>query len=167
VRDSRYHGSFDHPVRAFLIGVTLLVLLFGGFVIGTEAGTHPIEQTGAATVRVVTTKGRVQTVTVGLPVARTVINGRTRVVRLPGSVRRQLVVIHRGGKTIYAYGAIEPAPSGDSGVATSAATVYAPAPVTVTTPPETVTAPPETVTVTVTEPPPSSTDSSGTTQTGP
>ena len=42
MRDSRYHGSFDHPVRAFLIGVTLLVLLFGGFVVGTEAGTHPL-----------------------------------------------------------------------------------------------------------------------------
>lgn len=82
VRDSRYHGGF-------LIGVTLLVLLF------------------------------------------------------------QLVVIHRGGKTIYAYGAIESAPSGDPGVVTSAATVYAPAP------------------VTVTAPPPSSTDSSGTSQTGP
>ena len=166
MRDSRYHGSFDHPVRAFLIGVTLLVLLFGGFVVGIEAGTHPIEQTGAA-VRVVTTKGRVQTVTVGLPVARTVINGRTRVVTLPGSVRRQVVVIHRDGKTIYAYAAIEPAPGGDSGVTNSASTVYVPAPATVTTPPETVTSPPETVTVTETAPPPSSTDSSGTTQTGP
>ena len=38
---------------------------------------------------------------------------------------------------------------------------------TVTTPPETVTAPPVTVTVTETAPPPSSTDSSGTAQTGP
>ena len=101
MRDSRYHGSFDHPVRAFLIGVTLLVLLFGGFVVGIEAGKNPIEQTGAA-VRVVTTKGHVHTVTVGLPVVRTVINGRTSVVTLPGSVRRQVVVIHRHGKTIYA-----------------------------------------------------------------
>jgi len=166
VRDSRYHGGFEHPVRAFLIGVTLLVLLFGGFAIGIEAGKNPIEPTGAA-VRVVTTKGRVQTVTVGLPVARTVIDGRTRVVTLPGSVRRQVVVIHRGGKTIYAYGGIEPAPGPGSGVTNSASTVYVPAPVTVTAPPETVTAPPETVTVTETEPPPSSTDSSGTTQTGP
>jgi hypothetical protein len=166
VRDSRYHGSYDHPVRAFLIGVTLLVLLFGGFVVGIEAGKNPIEQTSAA-VRVVTTKGHVETVTVGLPVARTVINGRTRVVTLPGSVRRQVVVIHRGGKTIYAYAAIEPAPAGDTGITNSASTVYVPAPVTVTTPPETVTSPPETVTVTDTEPPPSSTDSSGTPQTGP
>jgi hypothetical protein len=166
VRDSRYQGSFDHPVRAFLIGVSLLVLLFGGFVVGIEAGTHPIEQTGAA-VRVVTTKRHVRTVTVGLPVARTVINGRTKVVTLPGSVRRQVVVIHHGGKTIYAYAAIEPAPDGDTSVTNSASTVYEPAPGTVTTPPETVTSPPETVTVTVTEPPPSSTDSSGTSETGP
>jgi len=166
VRDSRYHSGFDHPVRAFLIGVTLLVLLFGGFVVGIEAGTHPIEQTGQA-VRVVTTKEHGHTVTVGLPVARTVVNGRTSVVTLPGSVRREVVVIHRDGKTLYAYGGIEPAPGGGSGAASTAATVYAPAPVTVTAPPETVTAPPETVTVTVTEPPPSSSDSSGTTQTGP
>jgi hypothetical protein len=164
VRDSRYHGSFDHPVRAFLIGVTLLVLLFGGFVVGTEAGTHPIEQT-AATVRVVTTKGHAQTVTVGLPVTRTVINGRTTAVTVPGSVRRQVVVIHRDGKTIYAYAAIEPAPAGDTSVTNSASTVYVPAPLTVTAPPETVTSPPETVTVTETAPPPSSTDSSGTTTT--
>lgn len=166
MRDSRYHGGFEHPVRAFLIGVTLLVLLFGGFVVGIDAGTHPTEQTSAA-VRVVTTKGHVHTVTVGLPVARTVIDGRTTVVTLPGSVRRKVVVIHRGGKTIYAYVGIEPAPGGGSGVTNSASTVYVPAPVTVTAPPETVTAPPETVTVTDTEPPPTSTDSSGTTQTAP
>jgi hypothetical protein len=162
VRDSRYHGSFDHPVRAFLIGVTLLVLLFGGFVVGTEAGTHPIEQAGA-TERVVTMTGSTKTVAVGLPVTRTVINGRTTAVTLPGSVRRQVVVIHRHGKTIYAYAAIEPAPAGDTSVTNSASTVYVPAPVTVTAPPETVTSPP--VTVTETAPPPSSTDSSGTTTT--
>jgi len=166
VRDSRYHGSFDHPVRAFLIGVTLMVLLFGGFVVGIEAGKNPIEQTGAA-VQVVTTKGHGHTVTVGLPVVSTVIDGRTSVVTLPGSVRRRVVVIHRHGKTIYAYATIQPASAGGTSLTNSASTVYEPAPVTVTTPPETVTAPPVTVTVTVTAPPPSSTDSSGTTQTGP
>ena len=166
MRDSRYHGGFDHPVRAFLIGVTLLVLLFGGFVVGIEAGKNPIEQTGAA-VRVVTTKGHVHTVTVGLPVVSTVIDGRTSVVTLPGSVRRRVVVIHRHGKTIYAYATIQPAFAGGTSLTNSASTVYEPAPVTVTTPPETVTAPPVTVTVTETAPPPSSTDSSGTSQTGP
>jgi hypothetical protein len=162
VRDSRYHGSFDHPVRAFLIGVTLLVLLFGGFVVGTEAGKNPIEQTSAA-VRVVTTKGHVETIAVPVPAVRTVIDGRTRVVTLPGTVRQQVV----GGKTTYTYAAIEPAPGADSGLTVSGATIFVPTTVTVTTPPETVTSPPETVTVTETEPPPSSTDSSGTAQTGP
>jgi len=165
VRDSRYHGGFDHPVRAFLIGVTLLVLLFGGFVVGIEAGTHPIEQTGAA-VRVVTSKGHVKTVTVHVPVSvvrRTVVNGHTSVVTLPGPVRRQVV----GGKTTYVYGAIDTAPGADTGITVSAATVFVPTTVTVPAPPETVTVPPETVTVTETEPPPSSTDSSGTVQTGP
>jgi hypothetical protein len=166
VRDSRYHGSFDHPVRAFLIGVTLLVLLFGGFVVGIEAGKNPIEQTSAV-VRVVTTKGHVETITIGLPVARTVIDGRTSVVTLSGSVRQRVVVIHRHGRTIYAYATIEPAPPGGTSLTNSASTVYVPAPVTVTATPETVTSPPQTVTVTETAPPPTSTDSSGTTQTGP
>jgi len=165
VRDSRYHGSFEHPVRAFLIGVTLLVLLFGGFAVGIEAGKNPIEQTGAA-FRVVTTKGHVRTIKVPEPVVRTVINGHTSVIRLPGTVHRQVV----GGKTIYTYGGgvIEPAPGADTSLTNSATTFLVP---TTVTEPVTVTdtAPSSTVTVTVTEtaPPPSSTDSSGTTQTGP
>ena len=163
MRDSRYHGGFDHPVRAFLIGVTLLVLLFGGFVIGTEAGTHPIEQVGA-TERVVTMTGSTKTVAASVP--QKVIEGQVRVIRLPGSIEKQVVVIHRDGKMFYA--AIQPAPGASSGVTDSGASFFVvPPTVTVTTPPETVTLPPETVTVTETEPPPSSTDSSGTTQTGP
>jgi len=165
VRDSRYHGSFEHPVRAFLIGVTLLVLLFGGFAVGIEAGKNPIEQTGAA-VRVVTTKGHVRTIKVVEPVVRTVINGHTSVIRLPGTVHRQVV----GGKTVYVFrgSVIKPAPAADTSLTNSATTFFIPTtvtePVTVT---DTVTAPPVTVTETVTAPPPSSTDSSGTTQTGP
>ena len=165
MRDSRYHGSFDHPVRAFLIGVTLLVLLFGGFVVGIEAGKNPIEQTGAA-VRVVTTKGHVRTITVLAPVVRTVHNGHTSVVRLPGTVHRQVV----GGKTVYTYGGgvIEPAPGADTGLTNTASTFFIPTTVTETVT-ETDTAPSSTETVTVTEtaPPSSSTDSSGTAQTGP
>jgi hypothetical protein len=113
-------------------------------------------------------KGHVQTTTVPVPVGRNVSNGLTSVVRLPGSVHREVV----GGKTKYVYRAIEPASGGSSGVTDSGASPFVvPTAVTVTTPPVTVTAPPGTVTVTdtVTEtaPPPSSTDSSGTTQTGP
>ncbi len=165
MRDSRYHGGFDHPVRAFLIGVTLLVLLFGGFAVGIEAGKNPIEQTRAA-VRVVTTKGHVRTIKVVEPVVRTVINGHTSVVRLPGTVHRQVV----GGKTVYIFrgSVIDPASTADTSLTNSATTFFIP---TTVTEPVTVTdtAPASTVTVTVTEtaPPPSSTDSSGTTQTGP
>ncbi len=165
MRDSRYHGGFDQPVRAFLIGVTLLVLLFGGFVVGTEAGKNPIEQTGAA-VEVVTTNGHVRTIKVPEPVVRTVINGHTSVIRLPGTVHRQVV----GGKPVYIYrgSVIEPAPAADTSLTNSATTFFIP---TTVTEPVTVTdtAPSSTVTVTVTEtaPPPSSTDSSGTAQTGP
>ena len=48
---------------------------------------------------------------------RTVINGHTSVVRLPGTVHRQVV----GGKTTYIFrgGVIEPAPAGDSGLTDS------------------------------------------------
>jgi hypothetical protein len=156
VRDSRYHGGFDHPVRAFLIGVTLLVLLFGGFVVGTEAGTHPIEQAGA-TKRVVTMTGPTKTVSVHAP--QKVIEGQVRVIRLPGSVEKRVVVLHRDGKKIYA--AIQPASVNDFALTQSASTV------TVTTPADPVIS---TVTVTdtttVTETAPSSSDSSGST-TGP
>jgi hypothetical protein len=163
VRDSRYHGGFDHPVRAFLIGVTLLVLLFGGFVVGTEAGTHPTEQAGA-TERVVTMTGSTKTVAVTATFLRTVSNGHTSVVKLPGSVHREVV----GGKTRYVYRAIEPAPGGSSGVTDSGASlVVVPTTVTVTTQADPVIS---TVTVTdtttVTETAPSSSDSSGST-TGP
>ena len=163
MHDSRYHGSFEHPVRAFLIGVTLLVLLFGGFVVGVEAGKNPIERTGAA-VRVVTYKGHVRTVKVPEPVVRTVVNGHTSVIKLPGTVHRQVV----GGKTVFIYrgSVIEPAPGADTSLTNSAMTVLIPTTVTDTVT-DIVTAPPTTVTVTETAPPPSSTDSSGTTQTGP
>jgi hypothetical protein len=163
VRDSRYQGSFDHPVRAFLIGVTLLVLLFGGFVVGIEAGTHPIEQAGA-TERVVTMMGSTKTVAATAPFVRTVSNGHTSVVRLPGSVRREVV----GGKRIYVYSALEPASGGSSAVTDAGVPLLVPTTtVTVTTPATTVfSTVTETVPTTVTETAPSSSDSSGST-TGP
>jgi hypothetical protein len=153
MRRTRYHGGFDHPVRAFVIGTTLLVLLFGGFVVGIEAGTHPLEQ--AAATRVPVTTVGVHTVTVQTPVVRTVVHGSSRLVRLTTTETR-VVVIHRNGKTIFAY---EPAP--DSAAASGPLSENPPTfytvpteTVTETQPTETVTetAPPETVTVTVTEP---------------
>jgi hypothetical protein len=154
MRGAKYHGGFDHPVRSFVIGVTLLVLLFGGFVIGVEAGTHPLEQT--AVTRIVGSQGSVHDVTVQ-PVVSTVINGRTRFIRL-SSTRTRVVVIH--GKTIIAY---EPAPgstaaSGPDSAAPPTLYTVPTTTVTVTEPGTTVTEPP--VTVTVTEP--GTTDTSAT-----
>jgi hypothetical protein len=138
--------------------VGLLVLLFGGFAIGIEAGTHPMEPTSAA-LRVVS--GGLRTVTVQTPVVRTVVRGNTRVVRQEGSTRTQVVVIHDHGKTIFGYET--PAPTGSTvdgtAVTDSAPTVYTVAAETVTLPPVTVTETEPPVTVTVTE-----TASSGDTQ---
>jgi hypothetical protein len=165
VRRVQYQGGFEHPLRAFLIGTGLLVLLFGGFAVGIEASTHPLESTDAArTVR----GASVRTVTVQQPVVRTVIKGNGKVVRLPGSTTTQVVVIHRDGRTLLGY--LAPAPTADSGApdaAGGASTVYVPAPTTVTEPPvtETVTEPPVTETVTVTETAPTTTDAG--TSTGP
>ncbi|HEY0389377.1 MAG TPA: hypothetical protein VGC71_13130 [Gaiellales bacterium] len=153
MRRARYHGGFDHPVRAFVIGTTLLLLLFGGFVVGIEAGTHPLEQ--AAVTRVPVTTVGAHTVTVQTPVVSTVVHGSARLVRLTTTETR-VVVIHRNGKTIIAY---EPAPgsAATSGPLSENPPTFYTVPtetVTETQPSDTVTetAPPETVTVTVTEP---------------
>ena len=150
----QYQGGFEHPLRAFLIGISLLVLLFGGFAVGIETGTHPIDANEAA--NTVGAAG-VHTVTVQQPVVRTVIKGNGKVVRLPGSTTTRVVVVHRGGRTLFGY--LAPASTSDSGDPVAASTIYVPAPTTVTEPPvtETVTEPPVKVTVTETSPP-SSTD---------
>jgi hypothetical protein len=161
VRRVQYQGGFEHPLRAFLIGISLLVLLFGGFAVGIEAGTHPLESTDAArTVR----EAAVRTVTVQQPVVSTVIKGNGKVVRLPGSTTTQVVVVHRGGRTLFGY--LTPASTSQSGEATPASTVYLPAPegttvTETTTSTETVTEPPVTVTVTETAPPTTTDTGSG------
>src|ERR1700751_4301780 len=100
MRERAYHGGFEHPVRAFVIGVTLLVLLFGGFVVGIEAGTTPSDGTA---LRVVA-HHRVRSVTAPQPVTSTVVSdGRTEGGTLPGSERTRIVVIHRNGRTLFAY----------------------------------------------------------------
>jgi hypothetical protein len=164
MRERAYHGGFEHPVRAFVIGVTLLALLFGGFVVGIEAGTKPSD----GTVLRVVTHHRVRYVTVPEPVTSTVVsNGRTEVVTLPGSERTRIVVIHRNGRTLVAYEG--PATNGTSG---PLQTLYVATPQTVTETETgtTVTLPgtTETVTQTVTETDtsPGSSDTGGTT-TGP
>jgi hypothetical protein len=161
MRERAYHGGFEHPVRAFVIGVTLLALLFGGFVVGIEAGTKPSD----GTVLRVVTHHRVRYVTVPEPVTSTVVsNGRTEVVTLPGSERTRIVVIHRNGRTLVAYEG--PATNGTSG---PLQTLYVATPQTVTETGTgtTVTLPgtTETVTQTVTETDtsPGSSDTGGTT----
>lgn len=161
MRERAYHGGFEHPVRAFAIGVTLLALLFGGFVVGIEAGTTPSD----GTVLRVVTHHRVRYVTIQEPVTSTVVSdGRTEVVTLPGSERTRIVVIHRNGRTLVAYEA--PATNGTTG---TLQTLYVAAPQTVTETEAgtTVTLPgtTETVTQTVTETDtsPGSSDTGGTT----
>src|SRR5689334_16320628 len=154
MRGARYHGGFDHPVRSFVIGVTLLVLLFGGFVVGVEAGTHPLEQAAATrlaeqvSVRTVTHTHRIQ-------VVRAVIDGHTRVIRIP-TLQTRLVVVHRGGGISVRRETL-PDGAASSGPQNAAApTVYSTV-TTVVTSTETVTEPGSTVTVTDT----GTTDTSG------
>ena len=154
MRDTRYHGGFDHPVRSFLIGVTLLAVLFGGFVVGVEAGGHP---SAAGNPRTITLKGQqLRVVTVQQPVVRTTVGGATTIVRLLGP-GRTAAVVKSGDSTLLGY------LSGDHSGSTvqssafrNAGTIYFPEPTTVT---ETVT---ETTTETVTE---TVTDGGGTTDT--
>lgn len=100
MREPRYHGGFDHPVRSFLIGVTLLALLFAGFVVGVEAGTHPSSGSGAHTITL--RDQRLRVVTVQQPVVRTTIGGATTIVRLLGPGRRAAVV-RDGDSTLVGY----------------------------------------------------------------
>ena len=159
MRGARYHGGFDHPVRSFVIGVTLMVLLFGGFVVGVEAGTHPLEH---ATSTELVAQGSVQTVTVTSPAVTTVVNGQRRLIRLSSglpSFRTRFVVIRRGGKIIR-YETL-PATTGSSGPQNAAApTVYSIV-TTVVTSTQTVTETGTTDTVTVTDTGTGTTDTSG------
>ncbi len=169
MRRSEYHGSFQHPVRAFLIGTGLVVLLLGGWVIGVEAGGSP---TASTSTRVVTRLGdhQLRLITVTDPVVSTVVNNHTRIVRVPGLGPTRVVVVHANGQDIVAYMPVAESDAlTSSGTSDSIAplTVYVPEPVTVTqtvtesepggTVTETVT---ETDTVTVTAPTSSSTDES-------
>lgn len=167
MRDGRYQGGFDHPLRAFLIGITLLVLLFGGFVVGVEAGTNPrslavstIEVSGTAGTRVVTQKVNSRMITV-----------QGKVVRLPGTTKvvKVIVVRDRRGRVHYY---LQPTSTSSSGEPLAAATVVLTgSPITIAAPPVTVTqtdtAPGTTVTETVTETAPTTTDTSSTPTTTP
>jgi hypothetical protein len=172
MRHSQYHGGFDHPVRAFVIGVTLLVLLFGGFAVGIEAGTHP-RTLAASTIEV---SGTVGTTVVTQKVNSRVITVQGQVVKLPGSTTTKVVRVivvrdHRGRVHFY----LQPASTSSSGVPLAAAStvVLTGSPITITGPTTTVTqtdtAPATTVTdiQTVTETAPPTTGTSNPTTTTP
>src|SRR6476661_6439154 len=158
MRHSQYQGGFDHPVRAFVIGVTLLVLLFGGFAVGVGAGTPP-RTVAVSTVEVSGTGG---TTVVTKKVNSGVITVQGQVVTLPGStttkVVRVIVVTDHQGRVHYY---LQPASTSSSGVPLAAAStvVLTGSPITgpTTTVTQTDTAPGTTVTeiqtVTVTAPP--------------
>src|SRR3954447_7933590 len=169
MRHSQYQGGFDHPVRAFLIGVTLLVLLFGGFVVGVEAGTHPhtlavstVEVSGTVGTRVVTQKVNSRVITV-----------HGQVVKLPGTTTTKFVkvILVRDHGRVHYY--LQPASTSSSGEPLAASTVVltgAPIPIagTPTTVTQTETAPGTTVTETATETaPPATTETSNATTTAP
>src|SRR4051795_4363572 len=97
MRQHGYHGGFKHPVRSFVIGTTLIVLLFCGFVAGIELSSPP---TGAATTtRLVA--GTATEVTVTSPGVTETVPGKrqvvTRIQYLPGGVR-VLHVMEKSGK---------------------------------------------------------------------
>jgi hypothetical protein len=151
-----YHGGFQHPVRSFLIGTTLIVLLVAGFAAGVELGSPPAQLT--KTRIVAGSDGRLQVVTELQPVVRTVVSDQTRIVRLPGIGRTRVIVVRENGKRVIAY---IPQKAGETYNAKSAGepvTVYIPEPASTVT----VSADPivsvSTVfsTVTVTAPPPTS-----------
>jgi hypothetical protein len=167
MRHSQYQGGFDHPLRAFVIGVTLLVLLFGGFAVGVEAGTHP-RTLAASTIEV---SGTVGTQVVTQKVNSRVITVQGEVVKLPGTtttkVVRVIVVRDHQGRVHYY---LQPASASSSGEPLAASTVVLTgSPITITGPPTTVTqtetAPGTTVTETVTETAPTTTTETSNTAT--
>jgi hypothetical protein len=133
-----YHGGFEHPVRSFLIGTTLIVLLIGGFAAGVELGSPPSQLT--KTRLVAGSDGRLQVVTELQPVVRTVVSDQTKIIRVPGLGKTRVVVVRENGKRVIAY---IPQKAGETYDAKSVegqpVTVYLPEPVsTVTLPAETV-----------------------------
>ena len=158
-----YHGSFQHPLRAFFVGTGLLVLLVGGWVIGVEAGSPP--SSAHVETHLVTQFGqpKLRVITVSQPVVSTVVSDRTKTVRIQGVGPTRVVVIHTGGKEVVAYLPVDQVPALTAAAESATPlTVYVPDPVTVTqtvteTTSETVTeTATETQTVTETAPPTSS-----------
>jgi hypothetical protein len=90
VRD--YHGSFQHPLRAFVIGACSLALAVLGFAVAVDvSGQH--QTTDAVVTRII--QGRA--VTLYRRVLTTVVTRNAQRVMLPGEPGR-VVVIHTASK---------------------------------------------------------------------
>jgi|SoiMethySBSTD1v2_1073268.scaffolds.fasta_scaffold1299917_2 hypothetical protein len=150
MRHPGYHGGFEHPVRSFVIGTTLLVLLFFGFVAGIELGSPPAGS--ATTTRLV--EGTGQTVLVPTTETKTISVPSSAQVKWRVIDGEKYVIIHQPGKKQVVY-KVKYLPSEITSDGTSAAAAAAVRLVTVEVPTvttETVTSEvPVTVTDTVTE----------------
>ena len=150
MRQPGYHGGFEHPVRSFVIGTTLLVLLFFGFVAGIELGSPPAGS--ATTTRLV--EGTGQTILVPTTETKTISVPSSAQVKWRVIDGEKYVIIHQPGKKQVVY-KVKYLPSEITSDGTSAAAAAAVRLVTVEVPTvttETVTSEvPVTVTDTVTE----------------
>ena len=150
MRHPGYHGGFEHPVRSFVIGTTLLVLLFFGFVAGIELGSPPAGS--ATTTRLV--EGTGQTILVPTTETKTISVPSSAQVKWKVIDGEKFVIIRQPGKKQVVY-KVKYLPSEITSDGTSAAAAAAVRLVTVEVPTvttETVTSEvPVTVTDTVTE----------------
>jgi len=146
VATRRYQGSFDHPVRAFFIGMSLLMLLFGGFAVGIEAGTDPRR---VADVQTITVDGETLTLAADPKTVteKELRDGKTKLVRVKGESFTRVVTVTKEGRIVL-IGGVDPAEPGEGKpvLPTAVTTLAEP----VTLPAETVTLPPETFTETAT-----------------
>ena len=155
-----YRGGFEHPLRAFALGIGLIALLVAGFVLGTGLGSGDQVAATVEHVRIVTRPGRpqVRVVTHVQPVVRTVVRGHKRLVRLPGSVVYRLERLPAGEgsvRTVFRVQTVkvpQPVPPPTSTATAAATTLFAPDPTTVTVTESAVETVTETVTRTVTAP---------------
>jgi len=99
MRHPGYHGGFEHPVRSFVIGTTLLVLLFFGFVAGIELGSPPAGS--ATTTRLV--EGTGQTVLVPTTETKTISVPSSAQVKWRVIDGEKYVIIHQPGKKQVVY----------------------------------------------------------------
>ena len=99
MRHPGYHGGFEHPVRSFVIGTTLLVLLFFGFVAGIELGSPPAGS--ATTTRLV--EGTGQTVLVPTTETKTISVPSSAQVKWRVIDGEKYVIIHQRGKKQVVY----------------------------------------------------------------